>query len=118
MLKKFGSLFLVFLFLGGEAFSAHRAWGKSGTATTTNATLTAPFNPSSICVSNTGTTNNLYFDYTDGVAVAADDSTNHLVPPGVTICLGWNDPNVVNDFTVGVITSASTTTYNINVTQR
>lgn len=116
MMKKI--LVVFFVLLLGTAQAAHKAYGKSGTATTTNAVITFPFNPSSICVSNTGTTNNLYFDYTDGIAVAADDSTNHLVPPGATLCLAWNDPNVVNEFLVGVITSASTTTYNINGTQR
>jgi hypothetical protein len=110
--------FLLSLALVINVEAIHRPWGKSGTATTTNATLTAPNNLSSICVTNTGTTNNLFIDYSDGVATTADDSTNHLISPGATLCLGWDDKNVTNDFTIGVITSASTTTYNINGTQR
>lgn len=118
MLNLKRALVIFFIFLAGTSQAAHRPWGKSGTATTTNATLTCPFNPSSLCVSNTGGTNNLYFNYDTGVATTADNVGNHLVPPNATICLGWNDPNVTNEFLIGVITNAATTTYNINATQR
>jgi len=118
VIKRLLAVFVILTAFVSIGETAHRAWGKTGTATTTNATLTAPFNPAAICVSNTGATNNLFFDYVDGVATTADDSNNILVTPGATICHGWSDPNVSNTFTIGLIASAATTTYAINATQR
>lgn len=88
-------------------------WNKSGTATTSNATITAPFNPISVCIKNTGGTNNLWVDWTDGVATTDDDSTNVLFGPGIEYCFDFISQNVNDTFTIGVISSASTTTYKV-----
>lgn len=115
------SILSAILFLS-LAFSTNaagpRSWNKSGTATTSNATLTVggstPFGPAAVCVSNTGDTNSLYFDWTDGVATTTDNSTNQVVPPSMTICYSNLSKNVVNVMQIGVITASSTTTYVFN----
>lgn len=93
--------------------STARAYGKSGTATTTNTAVTVTFNPVSLTVCNDGAVN-LYVDFTDGVAVAADNSTNLIV--GASECHSWvfQDKNVNNEFIVGLITGSSTAAYRLN----
>lgn len=95
-----------------------RSWSDIGTATVTNSQKTvggsSPFGPSAICVENTGS-NTLYFDWFDGVAVAADGSTNLQVGAGKSLCFS-NLPKSTSSSTViiGFITASSTTTYVVN----
>lgn len=95
------------------SFAAPRAYYNSGTATTSNATVTFTFNPASFCIANDEASGGtaLWFDVTDGVAAATANGTNIKVLAGETFCLSFLDPNVTNTFTVGVITASSTAAY-------
>jgi hypothetical protein len=104
---------LLFLILPIVASAAPRGWGKSGTATTTNATLTAPFAPTDMCISNDGTAD-LIFDFTDGVATTADNSTNMTIKQGESFCQEFSEQKAVySTFTIGVITASGTAAYRI-----
>lgn len=108
-------LLLSLIILPLTSFAAPRAYFKTGTASSTNATVTFTFNPASFCVANDETAGGtaLWFDITDGIAVAADNSTNIKVLAGETVCASLLDKNVTNAFTVGVITASSTASYRI-----
>lgn len=99
------------------AFGAQtaRAYGKSGTASNTNAVITVPFNPTSvvICDDEAAGGTSLYADITDGVAVAADDSTNVIIKGGECLSIKLDDKSVLNTFAVGLITSSSTAAYRL-----
>lgn len=108
------------LLLGAQVQAAGpRAWGKSGTATTTNATVTVgaatPFYPASLCVKNTGS-QILYINWVTGVAAAVDDDTNLLIEPAAGYCFNFANPNVMNIMTIGLLSASATTTYNIIAT--
>lgn len=96
-----------------------RTWGKSGTATTTNAVLTVKdaagtsFGPASLCISNLSTTVDFFVDWTDGVAATTDDASNVKVIAGKTYCASFANPNVMNVMTIGIITASSTAAYNM-----
>lgn len=110
--------FTILFFLASLIYAAGpRVWGKSGTATTTNATVTVGgtsiFYPASLCVENTGATNNLFIDWSDGVATATDNSTNILIGPGKSYCFNFDNPNVLNQMDIGLLAGAATTTYNL-----
>lgn len=92
-----------------------RAFGKKGTATTTNATVTFAFHPVRLCVRNDDATNGLYIDWTDGVATTGDESTNLYLPPATLECYEFSDRKSPNEtFTVGTLAAAATTAYHIN----
>lgn len=93
--------------------STARAWGKVGTATTTNATLTCTFNPKTLAVCNTETAGGTAFfiDFTDGIATTDDNSTNIKILANTCHTWTFSDPNVLNEFTIGVITASSTAAY-------
>lgn len=111
-------LVLILILLANTVEAAGpRVWGKSGTATDTNATLTvggtSSFGPTSLCFENTGATNNIFIDWSDGIATTTDNSTNIKIPPSKGYCFNFENDNVMNIFTFGIITSAATTsTYN------
>lgn len=109
------ALFLILALFPFLSYAAPRAYFKTGTASSTNATVTFTFNPASFCVANDETAGGtaLWFDITDGIAVAADNSTNIKVLAGETVCASLLDKNVTNAFTVGVITASSTASYRI-----
>lgn len=75
---------------------------------TTNTVVTFSFQPSSFYVRNTGSIR-LWFDPTDGVAVAEDESTNIPVLAGEKEVINTGDPSASGNFTIGVITGSSTT---------
>lgn len=107
---------LVLIGLATAAESGPRVWNKTGTATITTATLrvgstATPFAPASLCVKNTGATNNLFFSL-QPPAEGTDDSLNFLVGPGLEYCIEFATSNYLMD--VAVITSTSTTTYLLN----
>ena len=111
-------LVLALIFFATASYaSGPRSWGKSGTATVANAQVTvggtAPFYPAAICISNTGGTNNLYANWTTGVASTTDNTGNLLIAPSDKPCLTFGNPNVGNTMVIGLITNAGTTTYNI-----
>lgn len=122
MIKRILAVSVISLILGSlilvpvvEA-AGPRSWGKWGTATTSNAVLTvggssSPFGPANVCVYNSGATNPLYFDWTDGIATIDDDSTNIRVDAGVAVCVDFHNENVSNVVEVGIITASSTTSY-------
>ena len=113
-------LILLLILLPSIVLSAGpRSWGKSGTATVANAVLTvgstsASFYPSALCVANLDATDDIFIDWTDGVAATTDNTTNQKITPGKTICFNFNNPDVLNLMEVGIIASANTPAYNIN----
>lgn len=114
-MKRLLALTLLLLAVTAEA-AGPRIWGKSGTASTSNTTVTVgsastPFYPMRLCFSNLDATNNIFFDWTDGVAATTDDSTNLLVSPGEKVCLETYNQNVTNVMTIGIIASAATPAY-------
>lgn len=112
-MKKVVGLFLALALAISAEASVRRSYGKSGTASNVNATVTYTFNPLNFWVCNLSTTVDFYVDYTDGVAVAADNSTNLIVSAGTCISESWQDNSVTQTFTVGIITAASTAAYNM-----
>jgi hypothetical protein len=113
-LIKFIPILLIIL-LPVDLNSAPRGYYTTGPATEDNLEVTFDFNPSGFCIKNTGSTNEMYADFTDGEAeVDSTDSTNFYFAPGAQICFDTEDPNVTNDFIVGVICdTGETTTYEI-----
>jgi hypothetical protein len=118
--KKVGFLaFMLLLVASISAISVYaagpRSWGKWGTATTSNATITVggstTFGPANVCVYNSGDTNDLYMDWTDGVATTDDNSTNIRVCAGCSYCADFEALGTNNQVQIGLITSSSTTTY-------
>lgn len=112
-------LWTVLLFIAINSYAAGpRTWGKSGTATNVNATLSVKdssgttFTPTAMCFTNTDTAVDYFIDYTDGVATTTDDSSNIKVIHGTTSCFSFNQPNPTGPFTIGIITAASTAGYN------
>lgn len=111
-------LILLVLLLALPVYAAGpRSWGKTGTATTTNATLTVggatPFGPTSLCIDNLDTTDDIYVDWSDGVATTTDNSTNIKIIHATGKCFNFSNPNVLNSFTIGILASANTPAYNI-----
>lgn len=107
---------LICLLVAPLTFGFARAYGKSGTATTTNATVTFTFNPVSLTACNDNTAGNpaLYIDFTDGVATTADGSTNLIILAAECHTFTFEDKNVLNEFTVGVITASGTAAYRLH----
>lgn len=107
---------LILLVCGSPLFAFARAYGKSGTATTTNATITFSFNPISVTACNDNTAGNpaLYIDITDGIATTADGSTNLIILAAECHTFTLEDKNVSNVFTVGVITASGTAAYRLH----
>lgn len=113
-MKKFwNSLFILLIAVSLSA--APRSYYDSGSVTDVNAQITFDFNPSGFCIKNTGATNELFYDFSDGVAVAdTTDSSNIQLAANTEHCFNTGDPNVSNDFIIGVICSAAeTTTYEV-----
>lgn len=111
-------LMLVLVFWIPAEADGPRTFGKKGTATTTNATITAPFHPVMICVRNDDATNGLYVDWTDGVATTGDESTNLYLAPGEGNCYTFVSnisPN--RSFNVGVLAAAATTAFHFNMSR-
>jgi hypothetical protein len=112
-------LWIALLFIALPVYSAGpRTWGKSGTATDTNAILSVKdsagttFTPTSMCFTNISTTTDYFIDYTDGVATTTDDSSNVKVIASTTTCFAFQQKNVVGPFTIGIITASGTAGYN------
>jgi len=112
-------LLLAFLILfGSNAYAiGPRAWSFTGTATVANsqATVGTPnFYPASLCVKNTGATNALFINWETGVATSVIGTTQNIqLDAGEEKCFNFGNPNVLNVMTIGLITSASTTTYKL-----
>jgi len=107
---------LILLFCGSSVlYGFARAYRKSGTATTTNATVVFSFNPRTFtaCNDETAGGSSLYIDPTDGVAATTDDSTNLIIKAAECHTFQLDDPSVLNEFEVGVITSAGTAAYRL-----
>lgn len=86
---------------------------KAGTASNVNATVTFTFNPRTFTVCNDEASGGtaLWIDFTDGVAVASDDSTNIRILAAECHSWTFDSNNVLDSFTVGVITAAATAAY-------
>lgn len=112
-LKSLIVFFVLVFSLAVGASAAPRGYGDRNTATDVNTAVTFAFYPSGFCIENQGTSNELFYDFTDGVATTDDtDSTNIYLAPGKEHCYNTNDPNVTNTFVIGIIcSSAETTTY-------
>jgi len=111
-------VFVVLLAFGSHAYAiGPRVWSFTGTATTTNsqATVGTPnFYPASLCVKNTGATNALFVNWDTGVATSTIGTTQNVqFDAGEEKCFNTGNPNVMNVMTIGLITSASTTTYKL-----
>lgn len=107
----------IFLALPVEA-AGPRAYGKRGTATGANATITLPFHPIMICIRNDDAANGLYFDWTDGVASAVDESSNLYLTPGESNCFSFiANKSPFESFTIGVLSTAASTVYHINASR-
>ncbi len=108
----------LFLLLANEVSAGPQSYGKKGTATTTNATVSLPFHPIMFCIRNDDATNGLYFDWFDGVATTADASSNLYLAPGEGQCYTFlSSIGNNNTFDVGVITAAATAAYHFNATR-
>jgi hypothetical protein len=110
---------VVGVLLSSPVFSSGpRTWGKSGTATNTNAQLSVKdsagttFSPTAMCFTNSSTTIDFFIDYTDGVATTTDDSSNVKILAGTTTCFSFQQKNVIGPFLIGIITASSTAAYN------
>ena len=118
-MKKFLLPFLGVLLITSSLFAASpRTWHKSGTATTTAASITvggsSTFGPASICVRNTDATNNLVFALNQ-TAVAADNSEGILLTiASPEKCISFSNQNVSNAMTISVVAVADTATYVAN----
>lgn len=109
---------ILFLFIPKVESSGPRTFGKKGTATTTNATITLPFHPIMICIRNDDATNGLYIDWTDGVATAVDESSNLYLAPGEGNCYTFvSNKSPFETFNVGVLSAAATAAYHINASR-
>lgn len=95
------------------AFASVHQYQKKNTATTSNQTVTFTFNPAVWCINNSDASTNLWYDATDGVAAATDNSTNIELEFGSTHCYYNRSNNVLNIPTIGVITASGTATYKI-----
>lgn len=104
---------VVLVLIAVTVTAAPRSYYTSGSASDVNAQITYPFNPSGFCIKNTGATNEMFYDFSDGVAVAdTTDSANIQIGAGVEHCFNTNDPDVTRTFVIGVIcSSGETTTY-------
>lgn len=118
-MKKIVAL-LLFLIVPITYAVGPRAWGKSGTATTSNAQVTVgassstgTFYPASLCIDNEDSTNNLYVNWVTGVASTTDNADNIRIKANTSKCFNFNNPNVSNTMVIGLITNASTVAYNI-----
>lgn len=90
-------------------------WGKKGTAAVTNATLTPPFFPTTLCIKNEDATNGIYIDWSDGVASTVDNSTNLYIQPGQLYCYEFNQRSSPSrDIQIGIIAVAATPAYHIH----
>lgn len=115
---------LIILSIAFPALAGPRSHGNTGTASTT-CTGACPwtvsddnsvnFNPKTICIKNTGATNNLIVNWQNPSAVATTNLKGNLsIAPGDTLCYTQTTLNVLNTFTYGLISAAATTTYNVN----
>jgi hypothetical protein len=117
-MKRIIYLTLLASLIASQTFAAGpRAWGKSGTATVSNQTLTvgsaaSPFGPTLICVENLSDTINIFIDWTDGVASTVDDSTNIKLLPLKSYCFSLDNPDVTNLVQIGIIAASATPAYN------
>ena len=113
-------LTLVFLLQSVSSFAAPRMWGKRGTATTSNATLTVggstPFQPAFVCVWNDGAAE-LIFNFS-GTATTTDNVSNLTLKSTEAACYNFNYEGVVGTFQIGVITASSTALYRIHAGQK
>lgn len=117
MMKRIFLLGLILL-LAIPGVASPRVYGKSGTATTTNATITVPFNPGAVCVLDDSSSIDLYINFT-GVATTADGVGNFIVKNSDGAhCYSLNPKNVSETFTIGIITSSSTAAYRIEAIAR
>lgn len=117
-MKKILAILLAVLIFTPSAESAPRTHGVTGTATTTNSSVTFPFHPTQVCIINRSATEPLYYDWTDGVATTASGSSNHYVAISSQQCWEFS-PNTspTDTFSVGLITAATTALYAINGTR-
>lgn len=114
--RRLGLLVLAFFILAQVASAFPRIYGNRGTATTSNATLTVPFNPSSVCVFNDGAAE-LYFAFAS-TATATDGGSNLVLKANESMCYNFNYDNVTNVFQVSVITAAATALYRVHAIQK
>lgn len=105
------SVKLIILISALPAFAAPRADHHDGNAAAGSATITFAFNPTSLAVCNDDTTDDFWIDFTDGVAAATDDSTNIRIKKLTCVTFTFADPNVLNEFEVGIIAAANTPAY-------
>lgn len=118
-MRKLLVLTSILFLLADYGFSAGpRTWGKSGTAGAANSTVTVggttTFGPLSVCIVNTDTTDDLFADWTDGIATTDDNSTNMLIKAGATYCADFKDLGTRNVVEIGLIRAAAAdATYNI-----
>ena len=113
MIKRKWWLVTLILFFPVLSYAAGRSYGEWDTATDANHKITVGFMPNSYCITNTGSTNALYIDFTDGVAAATSGSTNIKINPNVTQCFNNDDPQANRTFEIGLICAAGlSTTYN------
>lgn len=94
--------------------AAPMSQGEWGTATDVNSQVTGDFFPEGLVVCNIGAANDLFFDYTDGVAAATSGGTNQRLLPGKCVTFSFSSnisPNT--PIVIGFICSAGlSTTYN------
>lgn len=112
-MKKLLWVFLILLNVT-NIFAAPRAYGRFGTLTVANLTVTVPFNPTTLCVNNDDAAILIYVDFTDGVAAIVSDSTNIQINGTERKCWTFADKNVNNVFTVGLIAASGTPAYHLD----
>lgn len=105
---------LLILLNASFLFAAPRAYGSFGTLTVANLTVTVPFNPSYLCVNNDDAAILIYVDFTDGVAAIVNSSTNIQINGTEKKCWTFQDKNVNNVFTVGLIAASGTPAYHLD----
>lgn len=93
---------------------APRAFGKFGTLSTSNLSVTVPFNPSYLCVNNDDAAILIYVNFATGVASTSSDVSNIQVNGTEKKCWTFQDKNVNNTFIVGLISASGTPAYHLD----
>lgn len=94
------------LLIPGVLFAAPRIYGAWGTASDTNTMVTFPWHPEAFKICNTDATDELYYDFTDGVAAATSGGTNARLNVGQCEPINFAGKNPSETFRVGIIAAA------------
>lgn len=112
-MKRLGLVLAIFL-IPSILTPAPRAFGKFGTLTVSNLSVTLPFNPSYLCVNNDDAAILIYVNFATGTAAIVSDASNIQVNGTEKKCWTFQDKNVNNVFIVGLIAASGTPAYHLD----